>query len=303
MNLDHLKYFVALSQTQNYTKTAKSLHITQPSLTKAIHSLEDELKVQLFEKHGRTMQLTAAGRFFANSASMSLSSLDQSIAEVKNYNQPKTVINLASIRSMDIKWTPDLAHRFLDHENNASVNFKFHIGTGLSPEILRGIRNKKYDVAFCSKLNEYDDIDFFPVAEQKLVCITPIDHPLANRSSIGLKKTLEYPQVTFTESSELYSILNKLFDDVGGHPFSMYSAEEEQSIAGLVASDFGIAVVPNITILQSMPVKIIPLSDPEWHRIIYMATIKQNSLPTETRNFIEFVKGEIGNRTINTIYK
>ncbi len=55
MNLDHLKYFVALSQTQNYTKTAKSLHITQPSLTKAIHSLEDELKVQLFEKHGRTM--------------------------------------------------------------------------------------------------------------------------------------------------------------------------------------------------------------------------------------------------------
>lgn len=48
MNLDHLRYFVALSRTEKYTQTAKLLHITQPSLTKAIHSLEMELGVKLF---------------------------------------------------------------------------------------------------------------------------------------------------------------------------------------------------------------------------------------------------------------
>ena len=50
MNLDHLRYFVALSRTENYTQTAKLLHITQPSLTKAIHSLEAELNIDLFQK-------------------------------------------------------------------------------------------------------------------------------------------------------------------------------------------------------------------------------------------------------------
>lgn len=55
MNLDHLRYFVALSRTENYTQTAKLLHITQPSLTKAIHSLEAELNVGLFQKSGRSV--------------------------------------------------------------------------------------------------------------------------------------------------------------------------------------------------------------------------------------------------------
>ena len=55
MNLDHLRYFVALSRTENYTQTAKLLHITQPSLTKAIHSLEAELNIDLFQKAGRSV--------------------------------------------------------------------------------------------------------------------------------------------------------------------------------------------------------------------------------------------------------
>lgn len=50
MNLDHLRYFVALSQTENYTQTAKLLHITQPSLTKAIHHLEKEIHVSFLKK-------------------------------------------------------------------------------------------------------------------------------------------------------------------------------------------------------------------------------------------------------------
>ena len=66
MNLDHLRYFVALSRTENYTQTAKLLHITQPSLTKAIHSLEAELNVALFQKSGRSVTLTPAGKVFAN---------------------------------------------------------------------------------------------------------------------------------------------------------------------------------------------------------------------------------------------
>ncbi|MCH4009171.1 LysR family transcriptional regulator [Companilactobacillus sp.] len=301
MNLDHLRYFVALSSTENYTQTAKMLHITQPSLTKAIHSLESELSVQLFQKTGRGVTLTPAGRLFANSAASSLISLNKSIAQVKNFNQQKTIIRLASIRTLSIKWIPEIAQRFLQYTANPSVNFQFNTDTGLSPDILNGLRSKKYDVAFCSRLDEYNDIDFFPVAEQTLVCITPINHPLANRSSVNLKETLAYPQVTFSERSGLHSILGKLFDDVGGKPISAYSVEEDQTIAGLVANNFGIAVVPNMSILQTLPVKIIPLSYPKWHRILYMATLKQNQFQPETDNFVKFVREQSEQITINNI--
>ena len=55
MNLYQLRYFTTLAQEEHYTKAALKLHITQPSLTHAIHLLEDELDVALFEKKGRNL--------------------------------------------------------------------------------------------------------------------------------------------------------------------------------------------------------------------------------------------------------
>lgn len=301
MNLDHLRYFGALSRTENYTQTAKMLHITQPSLTKAVHSLEKELGLPLFKRKGRCVSLTPAGRLFANSVETSLISLDKSIAEVKSFNQQKTVIRLASLRTLSIKWVPDMAQRFLNSTNNPAVDFQFNTDTGLSPDILNGLRAKKYDVAFCSKMDNYPDLDFFPVAEQTMVCITPIEHPLANHSSVSLTETLNYPQVTFSENSGLYAIISKLFSDCGGQPISAYSVEEDQAIAGLVANGFGIAIVPNMSILQTLPVKIIPISFPNWQRILYMATLKRTEIQPEILNFTNFVRAQSKQLSINNI--
>ncbi|MFC6182423.1 LysR family transcriptional regulator [Lactiplantibacillus daowaiensis] len=301
MNLDHLRYFVALSRTENYTQTAKLLHITQPSLTKAIHSLESELNIALFKRTGRNVVLTPAGKLFANGVESSLITLDKSIADIKTFNQQKAIIRVASLRTMSIKWLPDMAQRFLQATNNAAIRFQFNTDTGLSPDILNGLRAKKYDVAFCSKLDNYSDLDFFPVAEQTMVCITPVDHALANRSSINLTETLAYPQITFSERSGLHPIMTKLFNDCGGQPISAYSVEEDQAIAGLVANGFGIAVVPNMSILQTMPVKVIPLSFPNWQRILYMAALKTATPQPAVTQFISFVRDQSKQLSINNI--
>lgn len=301
MNLDHLRYFLALSRTENYTKTAKLLHITQPSLTKSIHVLEHEIGTNLFQKEGRGVALTPQGRLFANNVSAALYSLDQSVAQVQNFTTKKKDIRLVALRTLSIKWLPEMAQRFLQYTDDPSINFEFSNGNGMSPGILNDLRDKKYDVAFCSKLDGYDDIDFFPVAEQTMVCITPINHPLANRSSVTLKETLAYPQITFAEKSGLSSIMKKLFNDAGGQPISAYSVEEDQTIAGLVANDFGIAVVPNMSIMQNMPVKIIPLSFPKWQRILYMASLKQSTLRPGVNDFVKFVKQQSANLTVNNI--
>ena len=66
MNLFHLRYFATLAKLQNYTHAAQQLHITQPSLSNAIHGLEAELGVTLFARQGRHMILTAAGREFSH---------------------------------------------------------------------------------------------------------------------------------------------------------------------------------------------------------------------------------------------
>lgn len=64
MNLNQLTYFVTLAQIENYTRAAKRLDITQPSLSHAISNLEKELKVPLFERHGRNVTMTKYGEMF-----------------------------------------------------------------------------------------------------------------------------------------------------------------------------------------------------------------------------------------------
>ena len=58
-----------------------------------------------------------------------------------------------------------MAQRFLQTIPSISAQFEFNTDTGLSPDILKGLCNDKYDIAFCSKLDNFSDIDFFPVAE------------------------------------------------------------------------------------------------------------------------------------------
>ncbi|MCE2311054.1 LysR substrate-binding domain-containing protein, partial [Streptococcus thermophilus] len=86
--------------------------------------------------------------------------------------------------------------------------------------------------------------------------------PLATRNQIELSETLAFDQVTFSKRSGLAPIIRQLFAECGGQPHSVYAIEEDEAVAGLVANGFGIAVVPNMPLLKTLPVKIIPLSFP-----------------------------------------
>ena len=72
MNLYHLRYFVTLAHLEHYTKAADVLAITQPSLSHAISSLEEELGVKLFEKNGRNVSLTKYGKSFLEDVEQTL---------------------------------------------------------------------------------------------------------------------------------------------------------------------------------------------------------------------------------------
>ena len=79
MNLYHLRYFSTLAHIEHYTKAADILAITQPSLSYAISTLEEELGVKLFEKNGRNVTLTKYGKVFLNDVEEVLNRLDSSV--------------------------------------------------------------------------------------------------------------------------------------------------------------------------------------------------------------------------------
>ena len=152
MNLYHLRYFVTLAHLEHYTKASEILCITQPSLTYAIKSLEDELGVRLFEKQGRNISLTKYGNSFLKDVERSLDILDSSVNKMQITGKGEGQIDIAMLRTLSIRVVPNLVRGFLDQNPQQNISFKFHSSTGMSTDIIQGLKDRRYDIAFCSFL-------------------------------------------------------------------------------------------------------------------------------------------------------
>lgn len=289
MNLYHLRYFVTLAHLEHYTKAAEILGITQPSLSHAISSLEEELKVRLFEKDGRNIVLTKWGSIFLKDVEDTLNRLDSSVENLQMTGSGNGTVDIACIRALGNSYVPTLMRSFLEDHPGKDIRFKLHSVGGLSSGIIAGLKNKEFDIAFCSKYRDDPLIEYVRIGSQSLVLAVPLDHPLADRESVSLKETLPYPQILFDRRSGLRRIIDDLFVQIKATPACIMEIEEDEVIAGLVGQGFGIAVLPLIPFLKTCPVKILRIEEPLPERDLYMACLKGAYVAPLVTSFKEYV--------------
>ncbi|MBN9646473.1 LysR family transcriptional regulator [Terrisporobacter glycolicus] len=288
MNLNHLQYFVTLAREEHYTNAAQKLSITQPSLSNAISSLEKELGTYLFEKKGRNVVLTKYGKVFLEYVEKTLETLNQGVKKVKLLtSETSGIIDLGYIYTFGMKDISLLVNSFL--EETKDKNFKFTFSDGNTWNIISGLKNEDYDVGFCSKIESEDGIEFIKVKEEELVLITPRNHPLSNYKEIDLKDTIDYKYIAFKKNSGLRPFIDNMFMEIGEKQNIIYEVEKDESLAGLVEGNFGIAIIPKIPILDHLDVGIIKIKNPKYNRNIYMAKLKNKYLSPAVNEFIKFV--------------
>lgn len=218
----------------------------------------------------------------------SLEMLDSSVNRLQMTGLGEGRVDIGMLRTLS-STVPKFVKDFLDSKPNKNIHFYFHTSTDLTQHIIRGLKERRYDIAFCCKVENEPLIEFIPIFCQELVLIVPKGHPLEERDSIDLRDTLAYPQITFSKQSGLKPVIDKLFEKCGGRPQSDFALEEDQAVAGLVSAGFGIAVVPRMSVLDYMPVKIIEIVKPTWERIFYMATMKNVYQAPVIQHFKKFV--------------
>ena len=298
MKLYHLRYFVTLAHLEHYTKAAEQLAITQPSLSCAISSLEDELGVKLFEKSGRNITLTKYGRAFLKDVEISLAHLDSSTNNLKIIGHGDGVINFAFVRTLGTNFVPSILQDFTNENTDRDIHFNLCCEAGMSTEIVRGLKEKTYDLALCSRIEKEPTIEFTPITHQELVVIVPYGHPLASRQQLHLSETLPYPQIVFSSKSGLRTIVDSLFEKIGEYPQIAYEVAEDQVIAGLVAHNFGIAVVPKMPFLDLVHVVTLPIISPSRDRLFYLATLKDSYQAPAITNFKKYLLDNASKYTV-----
>lgn len=288
MKLNQLYYFKKLAETQNFTKAAKALYITQPSLSYSIKCLEEELNTPLFEKKGRNIVLTKYGKIFLEYVNKSLSEIERGTQLVQNYGSPSHGhIDLAFIYNMGHQFVPKLVSSFSGIEENKNITFSLVQGT--SKEVLKMLKDGKCDIAFSSYLENEGDLVFKSITKEELVLITAKDHPLAKYDEIDLIEAKDYPFIVYGERSGLYKYIQDIFKKSGFEPIVKCSIEEDHTICGFVESNYGIAVIPKIYTLSSFNLAVIPIKNPKIERKIYLVYKKNRKLAPAPQKFLDFI--------------
>lgn len=292
MNLSQLYYFSKLADLQHYTRAAKELFITQPTLSGSISSLEHELGVALFQKKGRNVELTKYGAEFLGYVNASLEQLDKGVAVMKSYSGESDggLIDLGCIITVQTDYIPQLL--------NLYHRYDFNISQRRSQDLLAYLNDGKYDVVFCARDDDLGmDIHYVPALAQEFIIAMNADCPLADKEFIVPEDLEEVELITYRDQIPLGKAVKATLDtwDLSN---VRYVFDDESILAGFAANGVEVALMLDTFFLKHVQGIIVkPLYNnaterKRFYHTIYMAYNEKKYHPFCVDDFIKFVSAQ-----------
>ena len=295
MTLNQILYFQKVARLENYHYAAEELYVSQPSLSRSMASLENELGVALFEKKGRGVNLTKAGRLFLEYAEQILEDCKVATDKMREISENGGRIDIGYVFPLAGHYIPHNVKQFLDRKENQIVVFNFL--QNHTSAIADRIKSGELDVGFGGCLDR-DDMEFFPVVNQEMVIITPKEHPLAAKERLPLAVLEQYPVIGYEKASWLGTHTRRFYQNSHLSPNIIMECPDEYSIVALVRENFGIAFIPKTDILgETVGVSIHPLEDMELFHQIFMFWMKDRYRLPAVDRFITYMKEQAETKT------
>jgi LysR family transcriptional regulator, hca operon transcriptional activator len=243
MELRHLRYFVTVADAGSLTVAAqRMLHTSQPSLSRQIRDLEDEVGAQLLTRRARGIELTPAGRAFLDHARGVLSQVDAAAAAARRVAHPaKPCFTMGFLTGHELTWMPEALRILRDELPSIDVM----ISSQSSPLLAEGLSKGKIDTAFLRREKGVPGLAFRLLVKEPLMVILPNDHPLAALKAISPK---DLAGETFVAVSETAPVLRKIIDNYlkrsGVNITPAHQADHVTMGMSLIVSARGVGLLP-----------------------------------------------------------
>ena len=245
MELRHLRYFVAVAEALSFTKAAEKLHTAQPSLTRQIKDLEEELGVQLLTRTKQQVMLTDEGRSFLADAKRLLALAAETVESVRRFQSGEVrALNVGYVSNLFYDLLPRTLASFHQSFPTVSVNL-FDMSCG---DQFRALEDGKLDLGFVG-LHEpvaLRGLEFRTIASYKTVAALPKDNPLAGKTTVELKALTPMFFIGMSEASYpgYREWLTKTCKRAGFNPKVLQDVALERTMIHAVAAGLGVALVP-----------------------------------------------------------
>ena len=260
--LKQLRAFCQVARLGTFSRAAEYLALSQPAVSMQVRTLEEDLRVLLFERHGaRGVALSHIGRrlyHFAMPLVEGLDRLPHTIVEA-HYDM---VVGELDVGVGEVS-AAFLLPRYLKQFRRRNAQVRINVRTGSGRQRLDWLRGHELDIVVAAVDRPPSDLEFHPLIESEYVLITPEDHPLAGRESVALPETAPFPFVRHScpyyvrQAAELIPALH----GVTVTPKAAVEVDGWRVIVHYVAAGVGISIVPDICLTSDDRVRTIQITD------------------------------------------
>ena len=277
MELTQLKYFMEVAASQHITKSAEKLHIAQPALTQAIHRLENDIGVKLFEQKGRGIVLTEYGRHLEQSVAPILYRLEKIPEELRRMAK----LDRDTIRINVLAASALVTEAIVEYKKRSEVNFSvFQNSDGVSDievttKILYHVSRERRDFEVA-----IDEEIFLAVSKDKF------------GNSVSLKDIENEGFICLQGSRQFRAICDKYCHHLGFKPNVIFESDNPTAVKNAIAAGMGVGFWPQFTWgdAENEHIRLAKITDFPFKRDIVISYNYARADNENIRGFFEYLK-------------
>lgn len=282
MELRQIQYFMAVAAHQNFSRAAEHVHVSQPSLSVQIGSLEKELGARLFDRLGRKVVLTQAGELFHVHAERALRELDQAeqvVHDLLGAKRGRLVVGaLSTVNSYLIA---PLVSQF--KQRFPGIQLQVHAQP--SSDIVSGLLTNHLDIGICLLPLTHPQLTTVPLFEERLCLVAPAGMKIGKRRA-RMQDLAPVPLILMPVDYCLRKMVEAECAQAGVHPQVVLEMTSPEGILQAVAAGTGATILPELYVRSRLPgaeLQLIDLYDPTPRHAVGLAylTKRYRSLAAE----------------------
>jgi LysR family hydrogen peroxide-inducible transcriptional activator len=283
MEFNQLRYVCAIVDTGSFSRAAERCHVAQPSLSQQILKLEEDLGAKLFDRLGRSVRLTEAGRAFLPHARSILHQMESARTGVED---KRTDVRGSVAAGVIPTIAPYLMPRYVAAFARKYPDAKLRLVEETTPVLVESLRNLSIDLAILALPLRHKEFELFPLRTEPLFAVLPKDHPRAGAKSIALKDLRGETFVMLRDGHCFRDLSIAACARARITPRIAFESGQFSSLLGMVAAGVGVSLVPEMAVDRNIPCRYIRLSDPRATRTIVAAVLRGRSFNRVQQAFL-----------------
>jgi len=288
-DLTDLQLIVNIGDASSLTRGAEKSHLSLPAASNRVKNLEDHFGTRLFHRNSQGVTLTPSGEAFLRHARLVLRQIDHLRGDIHEYARGiKGQVRMVANTTAMTEFMPAVLSRYLASHPDVTVELRER----LSYLVIKAVSDGSADIGIVAGRPAASELEYLPYREDRLVLVTPNEHPLAALKEVAFADTLSYEYVGLSEWSAIHAFLIKAADNLG-HPFRFrVEVGSFEAVCRMIEANVGIGVVPERAAqryAQRLNIKLVRLSD-EWaERKLHICVRQLDQLPGFARELVSML--------------